>query len=237
MPDLVPVHYWKPSSIKRQLVGNVVQSPGTISGAVQVLRTDGGGLWRVDFSGISLRGARAVEDWWAWQGALQSGAALVNVPMASVAYSPMAARRSGGLAKPVITHAPDSDVDRAFPSVGPYGTGQNAITATMATAALRATTITITITKGSPVRAGMFFGVTHATGQKRVYRIVRIMSRNGMAATVMIEPPLREAVTAVSAVDFEWPSFLGRLIPDQDISPDLAVRHGGVSISFMEAFQ
>lgn len=229
MPDLVPVHLWNPSSIKRSLVGQVTTSPSTISGIVQAVKTDGGGLWRVDYSGISLRGPRALESWNAWTAHLAGGATLVNAPMAEIALAPY---RN----KPTRMRAPDADPDPNFPSQGPYGANR-AIIATVAAAALRATTVTVTVTHGAPLRSGQGFGVIHASGTHRWYRIVRVQSRNGMAATVTIEPPLREAVTAGTPVDFEWGSFLARMIPDSDPYPEISVRHSTVSISFIEAFQ
>jgi hypothetical protein len=229
---IFPAHRFNPSTVKVSLVGNVVTSPATISGAVQVLRTDGGGLMRVDMSGIVIRTPEQIRKWRAWIGELGGGTTVVRVPVVDIRRAPMA-MAGQRLNKPVVVR--NTDVDPWFSEASPYGPNR-AIVATISASALRARQATITIAKGSPVHGGEYFGILYADGTSRVHMIKRVLSRSGFAAVVTFEPPLRAAVSDNTPVDFEWPCFSGRLVPDGDYAPEISLNHGSTSISFIEAF-
>lgn len=56
----------------------------------------------------------------------------------------------------------------------------------------------------------------------REFKIERVLSPSGQQATVVGSPPAREAIPSGSAVNFEWPVVQCRLVPGQDIAPNLA---------------
>ena len=232
MPLIFPTHLFNPANIKISLQGATIVSQPSLSGVGQVLRTDGGGFWVCEMSGIVLRTPEHVRGWRAWETELAGGVERIVVPVADIRYAPLA-YAGKRIAKPVQVRT--TDVDPFFPASGPYGPNR-AIVATVGAAAFRATQLIVTIAKGAPVQSGSTFSINHPTKGRRMYRVGRILSRNGMSATFNSEPPLREAVNTGTAVDFEWPSFTAIQVPQIDISPDLATYgRGEVSIQFREA--
>ena len=232
MPLTFPAHLFNPASVKLQRLGQVVTSPATISGVVQALRTDGGGLWGVNYGAMNLRTDDLVRAWRAWEGELAGGAALVNVPVLDLRFAPRPLQ-GGRLARPGSLRN-GSDVDPYFPEV--VGYGAPIVVASIAPAALRATTVTLTVTQGSRAVGGQTFEVNHPTFGKRVYQTGRVISRDGQSTTLNIWPPLREAIAAPVAVNFDWPCLTCRLVPDSDISPELTHGRGSVTAQFVEAF-
>lgn len=233
MPFTFPIHLFNPREYKASIAYQAVLGPPSISGAVQALRTDGGGLWRIDMSGIVLRRPETIRAWTAWQAELGGGAGLVNVPIPSIglAHRPLAGGRpirTGGLYE-------RSD-DPCFPEAIDYG-APIIEAAIVGNAPLRATTITINIVRGGKLTGGETFGLIHPSKGARMYRIRRVLSRpTPQSATVMIETPLREAITSGQSVNFDLPTVLCRLIPEQDIGLMLNRNRAETSISFLEAF-
>lgn len=232
MPFTFPAHLFNPTSVKLERVGQVITSPATISGAVQALRTDGGGLWKITYTGISLRTNDQIRAWRAWQDELYGGITIVNVPAIDLRFAPrgMQGNRlalAGGLHN-------SSTLDPYFPEALTYGSP--IVVATVGAAILRAMSVTINVTKGSRVVGGQTFEINHPTMGKHIYQTGRVLSRDGQSVTINIWPPLREAVTATTAINFDWPCLACRLIADSDISPDISLGRASVSVSFLEAF-
>jgi len=232
MPLTFPTHLFNPASVKLNRVGQVVTSPGTISGVVQALRTDGGGLWRVDYGQMSLRTHDQVRAWRAWEGEFAGGAALVNIPVVDLRFAPRPLQ-GGRLARPGSLHV-GNDIDPYFPEV--VGYGASVIEASVSPALLRATTVNLTVYKGSRPVGGQTFEINHPTWGKRVYQTGRVISRNLQTATINIWPPLREQITEETFVNFDWPCLTCRLVPDSDISPEISFGKSSVTASFIEAF-
>lgn len=232
MPLTFPAHLFNPASVKMGRVGQVVTSPGTISGVVQALRTDGGGLWSINYGDMILRTLDQVRAWRAWEGELAGGAGVVNVPVLDLRFAPRPLQ-GGRLARPGSLRV-GSDLDPYFPEVVDYGSP--VVVATIDAAILRATTVTINVAQGSRAVGGQTFEVNHPTKGKRVYQTGRVLSRNGQSTTLQIWPPLREAITAPVSINFDWPCLTCRLVPDGDISPDISFGRASVTAQFIEAF-
>lgn len=232
MPLTFPAHLFNPASVKMARVGQIVTSPGTISGVVQALRTDGGGLWSINYGDMVLRTLDHVRAWRAWEGELAGGAGVVNVPVLDLRYSPRPLQ-GGKLARPGSLRV-GSDLDPYFPEVIDYG--NPVVVANINAAILRATTVTINVSQGSRVVGGQTFEVNHPTKGKRIYQTGRVLSRNGQSTTLQIWPPLREAITAATPINFDWPCLTCRLVPDSDISPDISFGRAVVTAQFIEAF-
>lgn len=232
MPLTFPAHLFNPASVKMARLGQVVTSPATISGAVQALRTDGGGLWQINYGAMLLRTLDQVRAWRAWEGELAGGAGVVNVPVLDLRFAPRPLQ-GGRLMRPGSL-ANGSDVDPYFPEV--VGYGSPVVIATISPAGLRSTTVTINVSQGSRAAGGQTFEVNHPTWGKRVYQTGRVISRDGQSTTLRIWPPLREDITSTTIINFDWPCLACRLVPDSDISPELSVGRGSVTASFIEAF-
>lgn len=232
MPLTFPAHLFNPASVKMSRLGQVTTSPSSISGIVQAVRTDGGGIWRVDYGAMLLRSHDQVRAWRAWESEFAGGASTVNVPVLDLRFAPRPLQ-GGRLARPGSLKN-GSDVDPYFPEV--VGYGAPIVVASIAPASLRATTVTITVQQGSRATGGQTFEIDHPTWGKRVYQTGQVISRNGQSATLKIWPPLREAVTSETSINFDWPCLACRLAPDSDISPEISVGRASVSATFIEAF-
>jgi len=63
-----------------------------------------------------------------------------------------------------------------------------------------------------------------------------VLSRVGQSAVVEIVPPLREAISAGTSLDFDWPSFLATLVPETDTALNIfQARSAQISYLFREA--
>ncbi len=232
MPLTFPIQLFQPSEIKPELAGRVLVAADSLSGIGQSVRTDGGGYWRCVMRGINLLSSDQIRAWRAWEDYLNGGAVQMIVPVADIRHAPRG-MAGGALIRPgplLVTGD-----DPYFPEA--LGYSVPVIVATSASAALRATQLTITVARGSRIVGGQYFSITHATKGRRMYRTGRVLSQSGQTTTVEIVPPLRGAIASNTAVDFDWPSFLAILQPGTDIAASVVfARQGEVSISFREAF-
>lgn len=232
MPLTFPIQLFQPSAIKAELAGRVLAGADSLSGIGQTVRTDGGGYWRCTYSGINLISSDQIRAWRAWEDTLNGGAVQVIVPIADIRHAPRGVA-GNQLVRPGPLVATGSDP--YFPES--LGYAVPVVVATANAAALRATQLTITVTRGTRVKGGQFFSVNHATKGRRMYRTGRVLSQSGQLAVVEITPPLREAIAGGTSLDFDWASFVGILQPETDTAPNLIfARQGEVSITFREAF-
>lgn len=221
---VVPAHLWNPASVRLSLTSRTVASPASISGVTQVLRTDGGGLWQVGYDGIVLRTTDQRRSWDAWDSYLAGGVERVKVPLLSNRDAPRGiqagrAARYGGLVVNGDPWFPD-DVQYAMPLV----------IATAGAAPLRATTLSISVERGStPVGV---FSIRYGDGSDRAHRIVRNLG-NGQFS---IDPPLRGAIEDDTPLNFDWPMADAIAVPGNDFSAEYSNGRGEVSIAFQEAF-
>lgn len=232
MPLMFPVHLFNPRGIRAGLIGRAVSSPPSISGVGQVLRTDGGGYWAVEFSGIALNSPDKQRAWRAWEAELDGGATRVVVPVPDLSLAPRPLQ-GRALARPSGLVA--LSADPYFPEATAFATPL--IVATASAAALRSTQITITVTQGSRVVGGQMFSIDHATKGRRMYQTGRVISQSGQTATVTIRPPLREAITGDTPVNFDWPAFEAIKVPESEITADIQIGRYAqdLSITFREA--
>lgn len=228
-----PTHLFNPARIQMRPAGAVITGGESLSGETDVIKTDGGGYWVVQMAGIELTSPDLIKAWRAWEDELDGGVTKVLVPVADVRHAP----------RPIIGGRPGSPSKLHAASTDPYfpeavGFASPFIVAKFgAAAALRATQVAIEVTRGARLKGGEVLAVSHATAGRRCYRVRRVISQVGQVATVLIRPPLRQAVANNMAVDFDWPSLVATLIPESDISPDIEFgRRATVDIAFRESF-
>jgi hypothetical protein len=227
-----PTHLFCPIRTVLRPGSSVVTGGESLIGEVDTLRTDGGGYWLLDFLGIELMGPDKIRAWRAWQDELAEGVTRVLVPVNDIRYAPRPII-GGRPARPSQLH--DESDDPYFPEAVGFATPYIVANVTEA-AALRATALTVEIERGARLKGGEVLALEHAEEGRRCYRVGRVLARDGQSATVNIRPPLREAIDADMAADFDWPSMVATLVPGQDISPAIENDHATVSISFREAF-
>lgn len=228
-----PTHLFNPARITLRPIGAVLTGGTALSGEQDVTRTDGGGLWEIAMEEIILLTPDQVRAWRAWEDHLEGGVQRVLVPVADVRNAPRPVI-GGRLGRPsrLLATTDDPYFPEAVGFASPF-----IVARLVVDAALRATTVTIFVERGQRLRGGEVFALDHAVKGRRVYRVGRVLERNGQSARVTIRTPLREATPAGSACDFDWPSTVARLVPDTDISPTLLNgRSSGVNILFREAF-
>lgn len=202
-----PICLFPPKPVRWRLQGVALSGGVSTGGTASMARTDGGGLWVCEMSGVWLRTreqlkeARAIE-----------------------------ARLDGGVTKLIV---PDRDFH-----LGPRPPGVNwPISATATAAALRATEITIDFEHGAPATGGEHFSIDHPTHGRRMYRISEVVERLSTTQTVKIRPPLREAISDSTLIDFDRPSCTMRLSnPDDFFGAIESGRTAQLSPVFMEAF-
>lgn len=217
-----------------RLVGGALRGGQSLSGVATAIRSDGGGLWFLEFTGIFVRTPDQVRAWRAWEGYLDGGATNCIVPYIDYRHAPRPiVDGSPALPPPPVPHSDDSYLSD---DTGYVGSVMSAVLT--ADAALRATTVGIEMLVGSDLRGGEHFTLDHADVGPRLYRVISIESADAGVHEVTIRPPLREAVTAGMVADFDTPRCVMRLAdPDAMI---LALRGNrfaaGVSITFLEGF-
>lgn len=220
---IFPVHIFNPSSCKLRLVARTIDGGEAINGEQDVIATDGGGRWIVEYSGFQLIRPETLRAWEAWEAYLDGGAVDVLCPILSLsrANRPFLQR---GPAKPSGLTWDDWCFPESLEYSGDY------IVASSNAASLRATELTINVQKGAPLAGGETFGVG-----ERVHRVSRVKSRpSTQSAVVNIRPPLRAALSAGS-LNFNLPKLKCRLAPGQDISLDIfSNRQASPSIVFVE---
>ncbi len=78
-------------------------------------------------------------------------------------------------------------------------------------AVLRATTLQVTVSGGGSLEGGHRFSIDHTNWGARAYDIVDATDNGGGSWTITIVPPLREAESLATALDFETPRVVCRL--------------------------
>ncbi|AIT81591.1 hypothetical protein [Novosphingobium pentaromativorans] len=216
-----PAHLFKPKIVNARPVSQTISGGASLSGVEDVIATDGGGRWIIEFSGINLTTPAQQRAWSAWAGYLDGGATECLVPILSLPTGPrpFAWDKAVRVSKLVT----DNDV---FPTSAAYSVSHMSASIG-ANAALRATSLQINLTSQGEIVGGEKFSIGDYA-----YRIVRETS----AGIFSIRPPLREAVTAGAAVNFDWPVVRCRMQPAQDFeSPINFGRFSESSITFIES--
>lgn len=222
---IVPAHVFNPDPVTADVVPRTISGGTAISGEEDVIQTDGGGRWEVSWGEIDLDTVYQRRLWDAWTSHLAGGSQPVLVPLLSVDTAPRSVA-GNGLAVPSDLYVDDE----WFPTEARFAS-PHIVAAVGTNAALRATTLTIVISQGAAVQPGVKFSIG-----RRAYKVERVLSRNGLAATCKISPPLREPATAGGAVNFDWPVVQCRAVIGQGLAAQVSYGFSTVSVSFVEDF-
>lgn len=231
---LWPFRLLPPYAAKWSRVGAAMLGPVSIDGAQQqASRTDGGGLWRLDCS-FEAKTVDQILALRAWDAYLDAGTTEFIMPVLDLPFAP----RPTIAGRPMKPGKPASASD-PFGESGDYGSALM-MASNVGAASLRATSITINMVQGSSIRAGQIFSINHAMKGWRKYNIQRVTSADGNLFTVSFRPPLREAITDGTAIEFDIPRCVMRLHPDSASnlaqSIDLLKIGDTVTAAFIESF-
>lgn len=199
-----------------RIVGNVVDGGTSLSGISDPNETTGGGYWRADFSNGSTRTREQGLAWRALTAALDGGATAVNVRLCERLFAPVLP-----MPRP-LPH--DADAILADDSEPPRG----AAYVTAAAAPLRATTLVISGDSERALLGGELFSIEHPTWGHRAYRVIAVAGN-----TLTIRPPLREAVGAGTALEFDYPRCRMRLAGTVS-NPTSGGRYTSCALAFVE---
>lgn len=186
-----------------------------LSGITDTVEPDGGGYLQADFSNGTARTKMAGNAWRVISDA-DAGEAFIVLLCAERRFQPVDAMAE-------VTHSDDTPFDDDTL----YESG-SADYETTAGAALRATSLSISGTSTTPLIGGELFSIQHATWGWRAYRV-----RSIDGDTITFRPPLREAIDAGTALEFDTPRCQMMLTGSADNTTDSG-RFTSCAASFVE---
>lgn len=196
--DFWPSDLLSPDTENWRLQGVSISGGFTVGGATRMMRTDGGGLWIGEQTFLfntrdQIKAARAIE------ASLDGGVGQIVAWSFEVPFAP------GIVTVPSVPHSDGT----------PFGDGSEYASVphgavTTASAALRATSLSITMISGV-IQGGERFSIVHPTKGWRRYTIARVDGD-----TITIRPPLREAIDSGTEMNFIQVGCVCRLAnPDE----------------------
>lgn len=206
-----------------ELTARTASAGRSLSGASSIVRTDGGGAWVFSMAGVHVVNEPGIRLWHALSALLDGGARPVAMPV-----------RQRFPISPAISLATNSD-DSTLDDGGRYVT-PGVLSVLQGNAGLRATRLSITYS-GASLVAGMMFSIDHPVHRHRLYRIAQVDDGGGGVQTITIRPPLREAATSGTLLEFGDPHCVMQLATPDGM--DLVVKernYGNPSLKWVETF-
>lgn len=227
MADEWPISLLIPRDPRWSLQGASMTAGRPAAGPPRAASLDGGPFWMCEHNGVWVRTAAQVRVARALEALADGGATEFVVPSCELRYAPGTPTALSGV--------PFSD-DATFDDGSEFDTSASNGTVAVA-AALRATSIQITLPSGRTFEGGEDFSIEHPTKGHRRYRVAKVTATVGTTHTVTIRPPLREALTGGEYAEFERPKCLMRLTNAADFFGALRLgRHAEANPVFVEAF-
>jgi hypothetical protein len=190
-----PICLFSPDGVDADIDRRTVSGGTALSGEEDLIATDGGGRVFVEFSNFYLDDPQVALAYRALSAGSDGGATPFVVPFCDSKHQPTI----GTITVPHSDDTPFSD-DSEYEQF-------DASAVVASDAALRATAMTLTeIELARDLVGGEWFTIVHPVHGDRAYRLIEV---DGPA--IKFRPPLREAVTAGTAVDFANPRCVMRL--------------------------
>lgn len=221
---LFPTCLFAPEGQEADIEKRVVSGGTALSGEEDVIETDGGGRVFVEFTDLYLDDPEVALAYRALSALSDGGATPFIVPLCDARHQP-----TNGLL--TVPHSDGS----TFSDETEYEQADSEASLS-ADAALRATTLVLDIA-GLPraLLGGEWLSIDHLVHRHRAYRIAEIVEQSATSATVKIRPPLREAATAGTDVNFADPLCVMRVDGDMR-SPTVMGYAVGDRVRFVEHF-
>jgi hypothetical protein len=220
-----PTCLFAPNDVQADLERRTISGGVALSGDEDLIAADGGGRVFVEFGDPYLDDSAAAKAWRALDAYLDGGARAIIVPFCDGRHQPTQGRA-------LTTHSDDT----TFSDETEYQQG-DASAEVAADAALRATTLQLrSLDLPEELLGGEWLSIDHPTMRWRAYRIAELIAYDRAAgtATIMVRPPLREAVTIGEAVDFSDPRCTMRL--DGPMPSPTSMGYASGSARFVEDF-
>lgn len=196
-----------------------LRGPASIDGLSQAGASDAG-IWVGRFTDIPVHqqnGKQRIELWHALAGIVEGRLTPIVVPVYVTGRRPLP---SGITDEDIDQDAglPHSD-DSFFDDDSGYETGWIEVSLS-ASAARRATQVSVTKSLCGEIRSGMRFSVNLNDWENnpvRFYQVKKIVSQTDSAATLTIWPLLREALSSGARLEWARPCIQMRLVSDSEM--------------------
>ncbi|TGP65454.1 hypothetical protein EN868_03115 [Mesorhizobium sp. M2D.F.Ca.ET.225.01.1.1] len=211
-------------NISFDLDSRSLAGPASVSGATQVISSDSG-LWKATFGGVIVKSRQAVLAHRAIAALLEGRLGSILIPLCR-GYGPSSGAVLSEDEKALFAQVPHGDHSFFDDGTGYVGSLTNVVLA--ADAAVRATTLHVTVNYAADdIQPGMHFSLGE--------RLYRIRTYDATTGAMTIRPPLREAVTAGDILNFDDPCCRMRLMNDDGMDLQLALRRfGNPTVQFIE---
>lgn len=215
-----PISRLRARDVAFDIAPRSLAGPSSVSGYTQIVSSDAG-IWKATFGNIIIKSRAEVLAFRALANLLEGRLGTILVPLCR-AYQPVPADSDA-----LYEDVPHSD-DALFDDDSGYvGTVIDVVAADPA--AVRAVSMTVTVNYAGDIEPGQHFSL----GNGRLYRVRTFDADTG---AMTFRPPLREAVAAGDALNFDDPVCLMRLASDDAMNLELSLRRfGSPSVSFIEA--
>ena len=213
--------------------GSAISGGTSLSGFEDVIRTDGGGIWRADFQDADFgdrddAGRAETLTWRALNAGMLGGSVAVIVKFCGRLHQPVS---TASLFVPHSDQTPFAD-DSQYQSGG----ASAIVTAVVNGQAggNRATVLDIRLISARPLIGGERFGYDGANGWgERSAEIYAVEDRGGGVTRITFQPPIRGGIAAGDALDFDNPGC--RMRRTSPASNPLSMgAFSSASISFQE---
>lgn len=213
-----PCNVLQSRNIAADIASRSLAGPAAVSGVSQVVSSDAG-IWKVTLGEIVIRKREHVLAFRAIANLLEGRLGTILVPLCR-AYQPISADGSGYEAVP---HSDDT-----FFSDGTGYVGTVISVHTTSAAPVRAVSFTASVDSGHDIEPGQHFSIG-----EWLYRVRTYDSETG---AMTFRPPLREAVSNGTELNFDDPVCRMRLATDSEMDLELSMRRfGSPSVNFIEA--
>lgn len=216
-----PIGVLPPQNVAFDIASRSLSGPPAVSGAVQVVSSDAG-IWKATFGGVLVRSRNAVLAFRGIANLLEGRLGSILVPLCR-GYQPVdPAHRT------LYDGVPHGD--GASFGDGSLYVGQ-VIDATLASSvAVRAVSASINIRHAAPLEPGQHFSIA-----ERLYRLRTVQYASDTTAAITFRPPLREAASAGTRLEFDDPVCRMRLASDSEMDLELALRRfAQPTVNFVE---
>ncbi|GAM06319.1 hypothetical protein [Novosphingobium sp. MBES04] len=215
-----PASLFSPNGNEPYLDRRVISGGVSLSEDETLIGTDGGGRVVVEFSDFDLDDTEVARAWDAIDAYMDGGLRAIIVPLCDTPHQP-------AFSYEAVAHGDGS----SFSDESLYSTPGSDVSLA-ADAGLRATSIEIDIAALNGIPMG-WFSINHPTWRHRCYKVAEIISQTDTSATISIRPPLREAATAGTAIDFATPRCTMRIDGEMRAPRTMGYAEGG-DLRFVE---
>lgn len=194
------------ATVDWNIVGGTSSAGQTDQGTLPIITLSGGGYWMAKLNDIQpvddldsvrlFRAMRIIAD---------GGSAIIIVPRHDVLQPwPVVAGVQ------ITSYSPVTHDDGTYLSDG-TGYAQDVIDITSGAAALRATSMNVTINNGSALQGGETFSITHDVIGEHLYEIGGVFDNGDGTYEIQYRPPLRGAIASGTRLNFDQPRCCMRL--------------------------